>query len=288
MSKTITGAQLREAVESETFIKGGDIKCAEGVKYDFRMGSRILKATFNQPIDMSRLSEAERKNMFVEPGEIVFVLTEERLELPNNMIAHLSPKRKLSHQGIMVLGGFCVDPLYAGRLLVGLYNFSSTHFPLIPGKKLIAALFYELEESELDEFPVPEAPIEDFPDELVRLIQSYKPIQLQGLQEALDETQRQLSDLRNELTSGIEWQQRFQNSLDRHDQQIDKLLKGLQDEMDNRRKAEEQFRGELLVIQRQTWKIAATLTPIVGIIAVVLTILARIFIPAIIKYFSAL
>ena len=69
---------------------------------------------------MLSIPEVDR---FVEPGEVVFVLTEERLDLPRNMIAVLSQKRKLFNQGIQVLGGFCIDPLYRGKLLVGLYNF---------------------------------------------------------------------------------------------------------------------------------------------------------------------
>ena len=76
MSKTITGDRLRTAVQSQTFIKGGDLHCAEGVKYDFRIGTRVLKASVGQPIDMLSIPEKDR---FVEPGEVVFVLTEERL-----------------------------------------------------------------------------------------------------------------------------------------------------------------------------------------------------------------
>src|SRR2546423_648965 len=185
MPRTITCEELASAVKEQTFIKNGKYDCAEGVKYDFRMGGRILKANYGQAVDINSLPETERANMFVEPGEVVFVLTEEILELPKNVMALLSPKRKLSHQGILVLGGFCVDPLYKGRLLVGLYNFSSTRFPLRPGKKLIAAVFYELQENETDGFKAPESEITDFPDELVTLIQGYKPIALQGLLDSL-------------------------------------------------------------------------------------------------------
>src|SRR3989442_14313427 len=92
VAKAITGDRLRTAVQSQTFIKGGDLRCAEGVKYDFRIGTRVLKASVGQPIDILGISESER---FVEPGEVVFVLTEERLDLPRNMIAVLSQKRKL-------------------------------------------------------------------------------------------------------------------------------------------------------------------------------------------------
>jgi len=138
----VTGDRLREAVEHETFIKGGDLSSVEGVKYDFRMGSRVRKAAYSQPIDMEELPVIERSAMSVDPGEAVFVLTKEHLDLPNNFMAVLSPKRRLAHGGIIILGGFSVDPLYRGPLWLGLYNFSSTPYPLQAGRKLIAGMFY--------------------------------------------------------------------------------------------------------------------------------------------------
>jgi deoxycytidine triphosphate deaminase len=118
----VTGSRLRDAVERRTFIKGGDLNSVEGVKYDFRMGSRVLKATYSQPIDMEELPVVERSAMRVDPGEAVFVLTKEHLNLPGNFMAVLSPKRRLAHGGIIILGGFSVDPLYRGPLWLGLYN----------------------------------------------------------------------------------------------------------------------------------------------------------------------
>jgi len=271
MAKVISESALRLAVEEGTFIKGGTPACAEGLKYDFRLGKRILKASFGQPVNMEDLTPVERASMAVDPGEVLFVLTEERVELPRNIMAQLSPKRKLSHEGILVLGGLCIDPLYRGRLLVGLYNFSSTRFPLLPGKKLIAAVFSELGEEEIGELRPVETNIEDFPDELIRLIQNYRPVVLQNLQESLVATQRQLADLRNEITSGREWQKQFQTSLDRHDGQIDRLLKGLEDEKDNRKETERNFRDELATIQSRTWKLAAQLGAIVGGVAMVVS-----------------
>lgn len=134
MPQLITESELRIAVKDNTFIKNGKIENAEGVKYDFCLGSELLKAAFGRPIDMRKLTETDKTTLNIEPGEVVFVLTNEQLDLPKNIHAVLSPKRKLSHDGIMVLGGFCIDPLYKGKLLIGLYNLSSSSFPLIPGK----------------------------------------------------------------------------------------------------------------------------------------------------------
>src|SRR5579871_2932856 len=103
MSKMLTGERLNEAVTNQSFIQGGDPLCAEGVKYDFRLSERFLKAKFGRPINAS---EVPVDQLFVEPGEMVFALSEERLNLPSNVVAELSPKRKLSQSGIQVIGGF--------------------------------------------------------------------------------------------------------------------------------------------------------------------------------------
>jgi len=262
MPRAVTGEELRSAVVDQTFIKRGDPRCVEGMKYDFRLGSRILKASFNAPIDLTLITELERSKVAVEPGEVVFVLTEERLELPNDMKAELSPKRKLSHEGILVLGGFGIDPRYSGNLLVGLYNFSSTPFPLMMGRKLIAALFYRLEGPELAEFPLPDS-IETFPDELTRLIRDYRPVAPQALHETFAALRAEVANLRQEFVSGRDWQRQFQESLTRHDKQIEDLLSGLRTEQQTRQRGEDkmtdavnEMKGTLSWIKGAAWVVA--------------------------------
>jgi hypothetical protein len=164
------------------------------------------------------------------------------------MIATLSPKRKLSHQGIIVLGGLCVDPKYKRPLFIGLYNFSSTPFPLLPGKKLIAAMFYELSGPELADFPIPDViseDSEDFPDDLVTLIRNYKPVELKGLTEALSSLQSQFTSLQDEVRDDRTWKRDFRDALDQQTKQIDKLLEGLQEEKQARKEEDTAIRSKL-------------------------------------------
>lgn len=245
MPTMITGEKLLDAVKNETFIKGGVPSCAEGVKYDFRLSARILKASFHGPIDARKLTTIEQARLVVEPGEMVFVLSEERLDLPSTIIAELSPKRKMSHAGVLAIGGFCIDPLYQGRLLIGLYNFSSTAFFLMPGKKVIAATFYELDEAERSEFAKPEAALEDFPDELIQIMQKYSPVSMASVSELIENFRTELDSLRTEIRSRDEWYKRFQESLERHDKQIEGLLTGLEQEREARKAGEDKLTREL-------------------------------------------
>lgn len=282
MATIISESSLKKAVEEGTFIKNGIIDCAEGVKYDFRMGNYLLKAEFGIPIDMNSLKSTERTKLFIEPGEVVFVLSDEDLDLPENITAMLSPKRKLSHNGIMVLGGFCIDPLYKGKLLVGLYNISSTKFPLMPGKKMIAAVFYELSESESIKYTTPEASINDFPDDLIRIMQNYRHTTLDGLQDKLMTFQKDLIDLKSEIHERRDWQVDFQKKLDQHQLQIEQLLEGLEKESSQRREAGKEYREELKIIQRDVFKNAAKFATIISLSLIVIGTLLAIFIPKLI------
>lgn len=277
MAHLITGERLRQAVQNETFIKGGDPYCAEGVKYDFRLSSHILKASFKRPVDAQKLSETEKKELVIEPGEMVFALTEERLALPADMIAELSPKRKMSHAGVLVIGGFCIDPLYEGPLLVGLYNFSSTPFLLVPSKKVIAATFYQLDESERNDFPRPER-FEGFPEDLLQVMQKYQPTSVPTLAEAVAKLRTELEGLRTEIQSHDQWYRRFEESLERHDKQIGELITSLTAEKDTRRAGEDKLtealhkiEGTLSWLRGAAWVVSIIIS--VAVVAIVIPLI---------------
>jgi len=269
MARMLTQDKLREAVSRQTFIKDGLPENAEGVKYDFRMGSSILKAGLGGPVDARAYQQREGRNLCVEPGEVVFVLTEETLDLPNNIVANLSPKRKLSHYGILVLGGFCIDPLYNGKLLVGLYNFSSSPFPLVPGKKLIAALFWEIEGEEAALFAKPQA-ITDFPEDLIQLMQQYRPVSNQGLADQLSKLSSELDALRRDVHSQEDWFKRFRQSLDDQKVRIDGLITGLERERQERQHSEQEFRNDLKKVYWSAAKFAAAVGAIGALVVALL------------------
>lgn len=248
MPKLITESKLKEAISNGTFIKNGKTQNAEGIKYDFSMSPLILKAKYRQPIDVNQLSTTERTDLVIDPGEAVFVLTEEILDLPNNMKALLSPKRKLSHDGIMILGGFCVDPLYKGHLLFGLYNFSSSPFSLQPGKKLIAAMFYELENNEIDDFRKPEAEIYTFPDDLIKLMSKYRPVSVQNVMELVSQLQVNFDEIRKEFRDRDDWFKKFEKSLEGHETSIKKILDMIEKEVRERTEAERNLERRILEV----------------------------------------
>jgi deoxycytidine triphosphate deaminase len=266
MATMVTGNELRRAVESGEFIKDGDPGSVEGVKYDFHLSNLVLKAKFKRPIDFNTLSEAEKRDLEVEPGEVVFVLTQERLSLPLDVVAQLSPKRKLSHAGILTLGGLCVDPGYEGRLLIGLCNFSSTPFPIIPGKKVIAATFFRLNEAESAGLQKPGESLVDFPDDLIQVMQRYKPIAVAPLESAITELRSDVEGLRRDIRSHEDWYTRFKDSLDTHNQQIGDLSRDLRSEIEARRAGEDKLSSAVWWAKAVAFVLAAVFAAALGLL----------------------
>jgi len=233
-------------------IQGGKRENAEGIKYDFTLGSRILKSKFKVPIDATKLSEIEKADLFVQPGEVVFVLSEERLALPKDIYIVLVPKRKLSHDGVMIMGGLSVDPYYQGRLLIGIYNFASSPFHLIPGKKIVGAHFYQLRDDEINNAIVkPGNSIDDFPEELIRLMEKYTPISTQGLLDKVTNIDNKLEDFKRKFDDRDTWFDKFQTKLDMQERNVENLISGLNKERDNRIEAEKELGSEVKIFRAE-------------------------------------
>jgi deoxycytidine triphosphate deaminase len=282
MAKIVTEEGLRNAVEVGSFIQGGVSASIEGIKYDFRVSNLILKAKFKRPIDAQKLTQSEMADLIVEPGEVVFMLSEERLKLPEDMFAQLSPKRKLSQAGVLTLGGLTIDPGYAGRLLVGLYNFSSTPFPIKPGKKLVAATFYKLEDSERGKFNILTQSLEEFPDELIEVMQKYRPLGTKFLEDGLERLQNDINCIKQELRDHEEWKER----LNRHDEQIDNLIKGLEAEKQARLKGEDNFSKAIDKLNRTFLLIKGGAIALYAILALLLIPFLINWLPKLIELFS--
>lgn len=284
MSGILSEKELKLAVENNSFIKNGDIANCEGLKYDFRVSNRVLRADFSRPLEFKTANANEQEKLVIEPGEVAFVMTEETLDLPNNIFCQLSSKRKLSHGGIIILGGFTVDPNYKGKLIFGLYNISSRKYPIIPGKKLVAGIFYQLESTEISEKPlVPEA-INDFPDDLLAMIKEYKPLvdsSIAALSDNMNSMKDEIRNLKERLDEDKKWSDEFKRGLTENNaqikalgEQISTLTENLQLEADERKKETSSLREKL----GQNKIIGTALVSIVslllgGLISVALTML---------------
>jgi dUTPase len=243
----LTEDELVSEVEGGTLITGGRKESCEGIKYDFTLSKMVLTPESGLPRDI----EQSHESAVIKPGEIAFVMTEESLNLPKNIYCQLSTKRKLSLDGIVILGGLIIDPNYKGKLIFGLYNLSPRNYPLLPGKKLVAGVFYRLDK-ESDKTP---EPINNFPDELIRAVVDTKPNSISAINNALEELKAEMQSIKTQLTHDDQWKKDFQAGLTDIQQLVKEMGQKLDTEIDTRRKENTDLKNENLELKDEHVKL---------------------------------
>lgn len=238
MSRTITGNSLKELIQAGEVVQNASVENCGPIKYDFVLSEEFLKAEFSSPVKMSDLTAEEKRKALVNPGEVVYVLTRETINIPKNMYMHLSANRSMSEYGVLTLGGFAVDPGYSGRLMFGLYNFTNTPFTLVPGAKLVGGVFYQFDECEVEDIEELEfsKSINNFPPRLISIINKYSPTGLTTLEDAIKTINQQMEKLkqetnnnRDELTYLRRYVEDTQEQMNRLSRNVNEISEGITD-----------------------------------------------------------
>ena len=272
MSKVISGKRLQEAIKNNKFLTGGDTANCDGIKYDFRLDDCILKAKFGIPINYYSLPvEKQGTELVVSPGEMVFVMSKERLNLPRNIFSQLSPRRKMTEFGIITLGGLAIDPGYNGKLLFGLYNISSENFKLVPNAKLVGAVFFELEENELLPDYTPPKAIDGYSSTLIEKVAKYQPVGITTLEESIKEIERQLEAFKKGLSKNTDAIEKLEDitrqtsrNIERISEDIKILSDGLKLEVEARKKIKDEVNTKIAGLKGALWLASAIGTGIAG------------------------
>lgn len=81
----------------------------------------------------------------IEAGEFALLLTEEILQLPDDVAGFISLKFDQKKRGLTNISGFHVDPGYHGRLIFSVYNAGPQPIPLRRGDKVFMMTLARLE-----------------------------------------------------------------------------------------------------------------------------------------------
>jgi dCTP deaminase len=116
----------------------------------FRVFRRIHKAfidltkeDFNLDTELLDLPKGE--TFILHPGEFVLGVTEESVELPNDIAARIDGRSSLGRLGIIVhsTAGH-VDPGWKGRLTLEISNIGNLPIALVPGLRFCRLVFEEV------------------------------------------------------------------------------------------------------------------------------------------------
>jgi dCTP deaminase len=127
-----------------------DVNRIESAAYELRLGGEV----YISPLPDT--PQKERKKEFIEengtvpipPGQFAFLITLEKISVPENAIAFISIKFKPKAKGLINVSGFHVDPGYKGRLIFAVYNAGPSNFHVEYGEQLFSIWFADLDDAD--------------------------------------------------------------------------------------------------------------------------------------------
>ena len=124
----------------------------QGASYDISMNNVIhrYKNDF-RTINLNNQNEIDSIYDEVEisagceiaPKEYILITLNERINLPNNIIAHIRPRTRFTRLGLILSDQHC-NPTYSGRLQLGLFNATPYAIKICPDLKIGQFVFEEL------------------------------------------------------------------------------------------------------------------------------------------------
>ncbi len=125
----------------------------EGAGFDLRVGEiyeisgyGFLGVTERETPDMKLLAKYEEGKTLevkLKPHVYYLVKTVEDVNMPENLLAIMTPRSTLFRSGVYIFGGQ-VPPGYKGGLNMGMYNFRDEEFRLEMGARVVHIMFFEV------------------------------------------------------------------------------------------------------------------------------------------------
>lgn len=146
------GNDIKKLIQEENIIENCNQEYIGSASCDISMSSQILKMkkTF-KPIDLSNPEKIEPlyETIDVKDGykfksnECIFAILNEKITLPQNMVAHIRPRTSLSRLGI-IINLQHINAGYEGILNIAMYNLSPNTYILKEGMRIGQVVFEEL------------------------------------------------------------------------------------------------------------------------------------------------
>ena len=109
--------------------------------YTLRMGSQAyITPDHNAILSRHNIIELDwntNSNFNIPAGQFAFLLTEEIVHIPNNVMGFISLRTGIKFQGLINVSGFHVDPGYHGQLVYAVYNAGPSQIHLNTGIRII-------------------------------------------------------------------------------------------------------------------------------------------------------
>lgn len=117
------GERLKD--ELKELIDDYHVARVDRAAYRLRVGGEVYVSPTREPNDPRNKPKkplGEGESFTIPAGQFGFILTEERIRVPQHAIAFISIRATYKFRGLVNVSGFHVDPHYEGKLLFSVFN----------------------------------------------------------------------------------------------------------------------------------------------------------------------
>lgn len=146
------GNDIKKIINEKNVIENYQEENINSASYDISISSKILKIkkTF-KVIDLSNSEQVEKmyeeidisEGYNLKAGECVLLILNEKINMPENMIAHIRPRTSLSRLGLYINFQH-INSGYSGRLNIAMYNMSPNTYRITPNLRIGQIIFEEI------------------------------------------------------------------------------------------------------------------------------------------------
>ena len=122
-------------------LRNADKRNLKNSTYDLTIGEIV-------PVGRQNVLSRSRSNggldmYFIEPREMVFILSKEEFELPATVTGLASLRTTFTKEGLLALNVGFIDPFFKGPISTALLNFSDRPVEIRAGDKFFRVMFFE-------------------------------------------------------------------------------------------------------------------------------------------------
>jgi len=166
--------------------------------YRLCIGPEVYVSPTGAPGDLknkTKISLSEKQHFVIPTGQFAFLLTEEVVTIPEDVLAFISIRAKYKFRGLVNISGFHVDPEFCGRLIFSVFNAGPSEVHLQRGEECFHIWFADLKGHSKKGV---KRGYENIPPELINSV-SGELQSLSGLNSKIIETKSKLDERMNRI-----------------------------------------------------------------------------------------
>jgi dCTP deaminase len=139
----------------------------ESASYELCLGEEVYISPLpDTPLkERKKIPLSEKDTVLIPPGQFAFLITSEKIKIPNNALAFISIKFKFKSKGLINVSGLHVDPGYRGKLIFAVYNAGPLPLHIGRGERVFSIWYADLDQD--DENPRNKIDYDSIPTDLM-------------------------------------------------------------------------------------------------------------------------